>query len=129
VIITSSPHAQATVPDAAAYAASKGGVHALLHALALEGAEHGVRVNALIPGTIDTPMVQRELSVASDPQEQMKRFAASHPLGRLGQPEEVAAAALFLASDAASFITGTTLNVDGGLMAALPSGPAIPYNS
>ena len=129
VIITSSPHATATVPDAAAYAASKGGVHALMHALALEAAPHGVRVNAIIPGTIDTPMVQREVLASSSPEEQIKRLAASQPLGRLGRPEEVAAAALFLASDAASFITGSALSVDGGLMAALPSGPAIAYGS
>jgi NAD(P)-dependent dehydrogenase (short-subunit alcohol dehydrogenase family) len=129
VIITSSPHAMATVPDAAAYAASKGGVHALLHALALEAAPHGVRVNAIIPGTIDTPMVQREVLVASSPEEQIKKLAHSHPLGRLGRPEEVAAAALFLASDAASFITGSAISVDGGLMAALPSGPALAYAS
>jgi NAD(P)-dependent dehydrogenase (short-subunit alcohol dehydrogenase family) len=129
VIITSSPHALATVPDAAAYAASKGGVHALMRSLALEAAPAGIRVNAIIPGTIDTPMVQRESSVAADPTEQMKRFAASHPLGRLGRPEEVASVALFLASDAASFVTGSAVSVDGGLMAALPSGPALAYNS
>jgi NAD(P)-dependent dehydrogenase (short-subunit alcohol dehydrogenase family) len=129
VIITSSPHAMATVPDAAAYAASKGGVHALMHALALEAAPHGVRVNAIIPGTIDTPMVRREILVAASPEEQIKKLAASHPLGRLGRPEEVAAAALFLASDAASFITGSAISVDGGLMAALPSGPALAYAS
>lgn len=129
VIITSSPHAMATVPDAAAYAASKGGVHALMHALALEAAPHGVRVNAIIPGTIDTPMVRREALASSSPEEQIKKLAASQPLGRLGRPEEVAAAALFLASDAASFITGSALSVDGGLMAALPSGPALAYGS
>jgi NAD(P)-dependent dehydrogenase (short-subunit alcohol dehydrogenase family) len=129
VIITSSPHAMATVPDAAAYAASKGGVHALMRALALEAAPHGIRVNAIIPGTIDTPMVQREIQAAASPEEQIKKFAASHPLGRLGRPEEVAAAALFLASDAASFITGSAISVDGGLMAALPSGPALAYGS
>ena len=129
VIITSSPHAMATVPDAAAYAASKGGVHALMRALALEAAPHGVRVNAIIPGTIDTPMVQREIQAAASPAEQVKKFAASHPLGRLGRPEEVAAVALFLASNAASFITGSAISVDGGLMAALPSGPALAYGS
>jgi 2-keto-3-deoxy-L-fuconate dehydrogenase len=129
VIITSSPHAMATVPDAAAYAASKGGVHALMRALALEAAPQGIRVNAIIPGVIDTPMVQREILVATSPEEQIKRLAASQPLGRLGRPEEVAAAALFLASDAASFITGSAISVDGGLMAALPSGPALAYGS
>jgi NAD(P)-dependent dehydrogenase (short-subunit alcohol dehydrogenase family) len=129
VIITSSPHALATVPDAAAYAASKGGVHALTRSLALEAAPHGVRVNALIPGTIDTPMIHRELAMASDPADSISKMAASHPLGRLGRPDEVAAAVLFLASDAASFITGSALSVDGGLMAALPSGPALAYNA
>ncbi len=129
VIITSSPHALATVPDAAAYAASKGGVHALMRSLALEAAPHGVRVNALIPGTIDTPMIHRELAAASDPADSISKMAASHPLGRLGRPDEVAAAVLFLASDAASFITGSALSVDGGLMAALPSGPALAYNA
>lgn len=129
VIITSSPHAMATVPDAAAYAASKGGVHALMHALALEAAPHGVRVNAIVPGVIDTPMVRREALAATSPEEQIKRLAASQPLGRLGRPEEVAAVALFLASDAASFITGSAISADGGLMAALPSGPALAYGS
>lgn len=124
VIVTSSPHALATVPDAAAYAASKGGVLALMRSLALEAAPHGVRVNALLPGVIDTPMSRRELRVASDPVEQLKRWAAMSAFNRIGTSEEVAMAALFLASDAASFITGTALNVDGGLMAALPSGPA-----
>ena len=89
LVITSSPHALATVPDAAAYAASKGGVHALTRALALEAAPRGIRVNALVPGTIDTPMVRREVQVAADPGAQLARLAASHPLGRLGRTEEL----------------------------------------
>lgn len=129
VLITSSPHALATVPDAAAYAASKGGALALMRSFALESAEHGVRVNAILPGAIDTPMVDREMRAAKDPEEQRKRLAASEPVGRLGTPREVADVALFLASDAASFITGSAYQVDGGLMAALPSGPPLSYNS
>lgn len=129
VLVTTSPHAVATVPDAAAYAASKGGAAALVRSLALEAAPYGVRVNALVPGTIDTPMVRRELAAASDPDEQWKKWEQMHPLGRMGRPDEIAAAALFLASDAASFITGAALNVDGGVMAVLPSGPAAAYNA
>jgi 2-keto-3-deoxy-L-fuconate dehydrogenase len=129
IVITSSPHAVNTVPDAAAYAASKGGTLALTRALALEGAPHGIRVNALLPGAIDTPMLRREAAAARDPEAQVERFAAIHPLNRLGRPEEVAAAAVFLASDAASFITGTGLSVDGGLLAAQPGGPPVSYTS
>ena len=128
IVMTSSPHALVTSPDSGAYAASKGGVSALMRALALEGADGGVRVNAVLPGAIDTPMVRREAAVAKDPEEQMRRFGLIHPLARLGRPEEVAEGVLFLASDAASFITGTSLAIDGGLLAAAPSGPPLAYN-
>lgn len=129
IVVTSSPHAVATVPDASAYAASKGGVHALIHALALEGAPYGVRVNGIVPGTIDTPMVRREAEAAADPERQLLLMAATHPLNRLGKPEEVANVALFLASPLAAFMTGSYVAVDGGLMAALPSGPPLSYNN
>lgn len=128
ILITSSPHAINTVPDAGAYAASKGGVLALTRSLALEGAPYGIRVNAVLPGAIDTPMLRREAELASDPEEQVRRWALIHPLARLGRPEEIAEAALFLASDAASFITGTALSVDGGLLAAQPGGPPVSYS-
>jgi len=129
IVLTSSPHALATVPDAGAYAASKGGVHALVNALALEGAPFNVRVNGIQPGTIDTPMIRREADVASDPAQQLVLMAKTHPLGRVGRPEEVANVALFLASPLASFVTGAMYAVDGGLMAALPSGPPLSYNN
>lgn len=128
IVITSSPHAFNTVPDAGAYAASKGGTLALMRALALEGAPHGVRVNALVPGAIDTPMLRREAAAAPDPERQLERFGSIHPLNRLGTADEVAAAALFLASDAASFVTGAALSVDGGLLAAQPGGPTVSYS-
>jgi NAD(P)-dependent dehydrogenase (short-subunit alcohol dehydrogenase family) len=102
ILLTSSPHAIATVPDAGAYAASKGGVHALVNALSLEGAPFNVRVNGIQPGTIDTPMIRREAQAAHDPQEQLVLMARTPPLGRVGQPEEVANLALFLASPLAS---------------------------
>jgi NAD(P)-dependent dehydrogenase (short-subunit alcohol dehydrogenase family) len=127
IVITSSPHALCTVPDAGAYAASKGGALALTRALALEAAPHGVRVNALLPGAIDTPMLRREAETAFDPAQQLQRFAAIHPLNRLGRPSEVAEAALFLASDEASFVTGSALAVEGGLLAAQASGPPLSY--
>jgi NAD(P)-dependent dehydrogenase (short-subunit alcohol dehydrogenase family) len=129
IVVTASPHATRTVPDAGAYAASKGGALALTKAMALEGAPLGVRANAVVPGAIDTPMLRREASVAADPDAQLRRFGEMHPLGRLGRPEEVAEAVVFLASDRARFITGATLHVDGGQDAALSSGPPLPYGS
>jgi NAD(P)-dependent dehydrogenase (short-subunit alcohol dehydrogenase family) len=129
IVVTSSPHALATVPDSGAYAASKGGVHALVRSLSLEGAPYEVRVNGIVPGTIDTPMVRREAQAAADPEHQMLLMAGTHPLNRLGRPEEVANMALFLASPLASFMTGSLVSVDGGLMAGLPSGPPLSYNN
>jgi NAD(P)-dependent dehydrogenase (short-subunit alcohol dehydrogenase family) len=98
-----------------AYVASKHGVAGLTKTAALEYARSGIRVNAVCPGIIHTPMVERIfLSRRPDVEE---RLAASNPFGRIGKPEEVAEAVLWLCSDAASFVTGHTMTVDGGLYA------------
>ncbi len=97
-----------------AYAASKGIAVALTRALAMEHAAENIRVNCLCPGTITTRMVDRYLADVDNPAEAEGEMIAKHPLGRLGRAEEVAYAALFLASDEASFITGVVLPLDGG---------------
>ena len=98
-----------------AYSASKGAVVALTRALALDYATRGIRVNCLCPGTIeDTRMVAGKLEAAPDTAALRASYIAKHPMGRMARAEEVAAAALFLASDDASFITGVALPVDGG---------------
>jgi NAD(P)-dependent dehydrogenase (short-subunit alcohol dehydrogenase family) len=127
VLLTASPHAFVTGRDIAAYAATKGGMVALMRALALEGAPLGIRVNALLPGAIETPMLRREVAHAPDPAGQLARFAEAHPLARMGQPEDVARLAVFIASDDAAFVTGSCISVDGGLMAALNTGPSLSY--
>lgn len=99
----------------AAYAAAKGGINALTQQTALDLAPFGIRVNAVAPGTIMTPMNERIFREAADPKALIDRWNAAHPIGRFGQPQEVAEAVLFLASDRAAFITGTLLKVDGGL--------------
>ena len=99
------------------YCASKAGVTMLTKSVALHCAEAGyrIRANTVHPGAIDTPMYQRYLHNAPVPPEEMARmFAANHPLGRVGEPREIAEAVLYLASDASSFTTGTDLTVDGG---------------
>jgi len=97
------------------YTASKGGVLALSRELGVEFARRGVRVNALCPGPVDTPLL-KEL-YAKDP-EQAARRLVHVPIGRFARAEEIASAALFLASDESSYVTATTFLVDGGLSAA-----------
>jgi NAD(P)-dependent dehydrogenase (short-subunit alcohol dehydrogenase family) len=104
---------------AVAYSASKGGVVAFTRALALDHAREGIRVNAVAPGTVLTPMVRdaAQRSNPENPDAALTEFAQTHPIGRMIQPEEVANVVLFLASDKASVVTGITLPVDGGLLA------------
>jgi len=96
-------------PRAVAYVASKGGIAMLTRAMAIDHARQGIRVNAICPGPTDTPMLRNAKTPA-----ELEAFADSFPMGRLGRPEELAAAAVFLASDDASFVTGSLMFVDGG---------------
>ena len=99
---------------AAAYCASKGAVVLLTKAMALDHARQGIRVNCICPGSVDTPMLRAEMEALGGVEKALPKFAAKHPLNRISAPEEVAEAALYLASDAASFITGVSLPIDGG---------------
>jgi NAD(P)-dependent dehydrogenase (short-subunit alcohol dehydrogenase family) len=99
----------------AAYCASKGAVIALTRALAIDHVGDGVRINAVAPGTVGSPWVQR---LVDDAGESLDDLRARQPMGRLGEPDEIAAAVLYLASDAAAFVTGSILTIDGGLTAA-----------
>jgi len=100
----------------AAYAAAKGGINALTRQTARDLAPFGIRVNAVAPGTIMTPLNERVFREAANPDALVRRWSEMHPIGRFGEAEEVAEAVVFLASDRASFITGDILRVDGGLM-------------
>ena len=99
------------------YCASKGAVVLFTKALALELAGFGVRVNAIAPGDILTPLTETQLAAAPNREDALREMASVYPLGRIGTPQEAAAAIKFLASAEASFITGTILSVDGGLTA------------
>ncbi len=101
----------------AAYAASKGAVVLLTRSMALDYATAGIRVNCVCPGSVDTPMLDREMEEMGGAETVRPLFAQKHPLGRIGTSEEVAAAVIFLASDDAAFITGTALPIDGGRLA------------
>ncbi len=101
------------LPNSAAYTTSKGGIRALTKALAIELSPQGVRVNAIGPGMIATPLN----AAARQNPDYMANFAQRIPLGRLGEPADIAGPAVFLASDLARYITGVTLPVDGGFLA------------
>lgn len=97
-----------------AYSATKGAVLAWSRALAVELAPQGIRVNAVCPGPIDTPMLSAEFELAEDPVAAQAGEVSTVPIGRLGTPGDIAAVVAFLASDAAAFVTGATWTVDGG---------------
>jgi NAD(P)-dependent dehydrogenase (short-subunit alcohol dehydrogenase family) len=114
IVNTASVAGLVGAPGMGAYAAAKHGVVGLTKVAALEYATRGIRVNAVCPGVIDTPMVQR--GIARRPEIE-RFFLAGEPMGRFGQPEEIAEAVVWLCSDAASFLTGVALPVDGGWVA------------
>lgn len=114
IINTSSVAGHIGFPGASVYVGSKHAVEGLTKTAALEFAKQGVRVNAVAPAAIETAMVDRFVGTEGD---QRNYLQSLHPIGRMGRVEEIAGAVLFLASDAASFITGESLKIDGGLTA------------
>jgi NAD(P)-dependent dehydrogenase (short-subunit alcohol dehydrogenase family) len=114
IIMVASQLAVSSGGNNAAYIASKGAITSLAKTMAVDHARQGIRVNALMPGVIDTPMSRRSVNRHADPVATRERWAERHAMGRFGTPEEVARAALFLASEDSSFTTGSLLFVDGG---------------
>lgn len=117
ILFTASKTGLVAQTDSPAYCATKGAVVMLAKALALDYAARGIRVNALCPGIIDTPMLRQFADAMPDPDDAWARYSAAQPIGRLGTAEECADAALWLASDEAAFVTGVALPVDGGFTA------------
>jgi NAD(P)-dependent dehydrogenase (short-subunit alcohol dehydrogenase family) len=118
IVFISSVQAYLALPGCVPYAAAKAGLVAAAHALAPEVGRHGIRVNAIAPGTIDTPMLQRDLSGMNleEAEAFRRRVEEANALGRIARPEEIAAVVVFLASDASSYVTGETILADGGFL-------------
>jgi NAD(P)-dependent dehydrogenase (short-subunit alcohol dehydrogenase family) len=124
IVLVSSVQAFVTQTDVAAYTASKGAINALVRSMAVDEATHGVRVNAVCPGSVDTPMLRASAAQfggaeAGAVDKTIRDWGRSHPLGRVARADEVAEVIAFLASKRASFVTGESVRVDGGLAVKL----------
>ena len=114
IVNTASTTSRVGIKDRAAYVTSKGAVAAMTRAMALDHVDQGIRINAVAPGTIESPYYSRILGTGPNAATMRKTLEARQPMMRMGRPEEIALAILFLASDEASFCTGTVLFADGG---------------
>jgi NAD(P)-dependent dehydrogenase (short-subunit alcohol dehydrogenase family) len=117
ILFTASKTGLVAQTDSPVYCASKGAVVMLAKALALDYAAQGIRVNALCPGIIDTPMLRQFADAMPDPTAAWSQYGVAQPMGRLGTSAECADAALWLVSSESSFVTGVALPVDGGFTA------------
>ena len=123
IVSIASVQGHASQPNVAAYVATKGAIHALTRAMARDFAKDGIRVNSVSPGSVRTPILELAARTFGGPdvdvEATFRRYGAAHPLGRIGEPEEVAELVAFLSSDRAGFITGSDYRIDGGLTAGL----------
>jgi glucose 1-dehydrogenase len=120
IVNVSSVHALSTLEGYSAYAASKGGIVSLTRAIALDFAKQNIRVNTVLPGAVQTPMLESSIKNLDTPRDQiMQSWNEAQPIGRVGTPDEIAAVILFAASQENSFMTGATLVSDGGMTAEL----------
>ncbi len=123
IVLTASVQGMAAQKGALAYVVAKHGLIGLVTGMAMDEAANGVRVLGVAPGSVDTPMLRDAINLDPDPVALNAEVDAMHPLGRRARPEEIAAVIAFLLSDKASFMTGETVRVDGGMLARIPGAP------
>jgi NAD(P)-dependent dehydrogenase (short-subunit alcohol dehydrogenase family) len=117
ILNTGSISGEAGIATQGAYGPSKGAIHQMTRQMAIEYAPYGIRVNAIACGTVDTPIVHRSAAASGDPDRYWAMLRDNHPIGRIASPEEVASFFTYMASDLASFFTGSILMMDGGFTA------------
>ena len=123
IVNVSSVQALATQPNVLAYTVSKHALIGLTRSMAIDFASQNIRVNAVCPGSVDTPMLRWAASLDRNPESVLEACNQMHPLGRIAQPREIAEVIAFLAHESSSFVTGAVWTVDGGLMAQLGGSP------
>jgi NAD(P)-dependent dehydrogenase (short-subunit alcohol dehydrogenase family) len=123
IVHVSSVQGLASQMNVLAYATSKHAMIGLTRSMAVDLASRGIRVNCVCPGTVDTPMIRHSINMDENPQKLEETLNKMHPIGRIAQPEEIGEVVAFLASDGASFMTGSIVTVDGGLMVPIAGSP------